>query len=291
MSKSKRSKIHPLGVPVPEGAWNLIISREGKSKEMLGPEAVESAIKAGFASEKDGVLCWNPRYKKDQKGKWQKWDGNPSSTVWRHIPPLSLAEGATVKFSMFSRMDRTLPKVDYTDAWTTEENAENLRNVAGTGDFRIGLMQTNGDKRPGKWQGFQVRIYPYLHRDAKSHTGGNDTSNCSYWYREKPGGDECLIDDYSQMDDRDGFKKLKHKQCLKFGMGPHAPFDEWFDVEVKLRRVDGKLHPVIRVHEEEVVLDAYEHKSKGFDTDFDKIDAVCISFNNMRPYCGLQIKM
>lgn len=291
MPKAKE-KPATLGCEIPGSkGWNLILSQEGRKGRIWNESEVRDALKCGFACERDGELHWNPRYRKDEKGRWKTWKGNPSSTVWRKIDRQSLGDGVTINIKMFSRMDRTLPKVDYTDKWGPDEISHNLRNVAGTGDFRVGLLQTDGSEKPGEWQGFQVRLYPYLHKDAKKYIGENDRSNCSYWYRSEPGGDECLMDDYSQMGDRDGFKKLKHKGQLKFGMGPHAPFDEWVDIQIKLRETDGKIHSTVKVHDDEIELEPYQHKTSGFGTGFTNIDAVCLSFNNMRPYCDLKIFM
>eukprot|EP00951_Prasinocladus_malaysianus_P035290 scaffold362671_cov16-Prasinocladus_malaysianus.AAC.1 len=184
-----------------------------------------------------------------------------------------------------------MPRVDYSDHWSPSEEVNNLRRVAGTGDFRIGLLQTDGEKCPGKWHAYQVRIYPYLHRNARHHIGASDTSNNSYWYRERPGGDDCLIDDYSQEEDHAGFKKLRHNGELKFGFGPHAPFDEFFDIKIVLK-VDPHSHrakSALTVHKEHIELDEYEHKTRGFDSEFHYIDAIALSYNNMRPYADIEI--
>ena len=57
-------------------------------------------------------------------------------------------------------------RVSYSDKWAPVEEQNNLRRVAGTGDFRIGLMQSNGGGM-GSWHAYQVRINPYLQREAK----------------------------------------------------------------------------------------------------------------------------
>ncbi len=141
----------------------------------------------------------------------------------------------------------------------------------------------------GSWHAYQVRVNPYLHKEAKKHIGKGDTSNSSHWYRAAPADGDLLIDDYSQEFNR--FSKIKHKGELKFGMGPHAPYDEWVDIEVrlKLRKNNNMMDASIRVHDDEVRLDPYKHVTKGFDTDFEHIDAVCFSFNNMRPYCDVRL--
>ncbi len=74
-------------------------------------------------------------------------------------------------------------------------------------------------------------------------------------------------------------------------MGPHAPYDEWVEVEVRLKMSkDMKtICPAVRVHNDEVRLDPYKHLTKGFDEDFEYVDAVCFSFNNMRPYCDVRL--
>ena len=61
-------------------------------------------------------------------------------------------------------------RVSYIDRWTPVEARNNLRRVAGTGDFRIRLMQTNGGSM-GKWHVYQVRV-----RGPLSPQGGEDAS-------------------------------------------------------------------------------------------------------------------
>ncbi len=91
------------------------------------------------------------------------------------------------------------------------------------------------------------------------------------------------MDDYSKELHR--FTQLKHKGELKFGIGPHAPYNEWVEIEVRLKiSKDMKMmHPTARVHNDEVRLDPYKHVTKGFIEDFQNVDAVCFNFNNMRP--------
>ena len=67
-------------------------------------------------------------------------------------------------------------RVSYSDKWAPVEEQNNLRRVAGTGDFRIGLMQINGGGM-GSWHAYHVRINPYPHREAKKHLEKDDTSN------------------------------------------------------------------------------------------------------------------
>lgn len=278
------------GLPVPGSPWNIVMSQEGSKKSLWDDKKTKQCLDDGIAKWKDGVLEWYPRYCKKDGKKWDNWDGNPSSTVWRMFPKTDLRRGVSVKMQMYSPMDKSLPRVDYSDSWSPEEEASNLRRVAGTGDFRVGLIQTGGERDMGKWHAYQVRLYPYLHREAKKHIGASDTSNCSYWYREKPGAKDCLMDDYSQDDDRDGFKKLRHDGELKFGMGPHSPYDTWIDVEIKLKMNGNRISSSVRVHNDTVVLDSYEHETRGFDSTFEHVDAVCLSFNNMRPYAGIKLK-
>eukprot|EP00873_Tetraselmis_striata_P033750 jgi/Tetstr1/454014/TSEL_040933.t1 len=275
------------------GGWRLIMSQEGSNNSIWDLERVKKCIGDGMADydAKRGALVWRPRYYKDSRGRWDNWDGNPSSNVWKQFPRTALKDGVCVRMRFSSKKDPSMPRVEYNDRWNGgKEEANNLRFVAGTGDFRVGLIQTNGKKDPGDWHVWQVRLYPYLHRDAKKHIGASDTSNSSYWYREKPGGKECLIDDYSQDHDRDGFKKLKHGGELKFGMGPHSPFDEPFDVEFTLKMTGARtVASTVKVHGDEVQLDKYEHKTSGFGDEFTHVDAVCWSFNNMRPYCDINL--
>jgi hypothetical protein len=76
------------------------------------------------------------------------------------------------------------------------------------------------------------------------------------------------MDDFSQEFHR--FTKLKHKGELKLGMGPHAPYNEWVEIEVRLKMIkDTKMIcPAVRVHNDEVRLDPLKHAPKGFDEDF-----------------------
>ncbi len=53
-------------------------------------------------------------------------------------------------------------RMSYNDKWAPAEDKKILRRVAGTGDFRIGLMQTNGGGM-GSWHAYQISINPYLH--------------------------------------------------------------------------------------------------------------------------------
>ena len=139
----------------------------------------------------------------------------------------------------------------------------------------------------GKWQAYQVRIIPYLHREAKRHLEKNDTRNYSHWYRAAPAAGDLLMDDFSQEFHR--FTKLKHKGELKFGMGPHAQYDEWVDIEVRLKMSKDMISPTVPVHNDEVRLDHYKHTTKEFDDGFEYVDAVCFSFNNMRPCCDVRL--
>jgi hypothetical protein len=70
-----------------------------------------------------------------------------------------------------------------------------LRRVAGMGDLRIGLMRISAEGME-KWHAYQVRINPYLHREAKNHLGKDDTINSSHWYRTARAEGGLLMDDY-----------------------------------------------------------------------------------------------
>ncbi len=74
-------------------------------------------------------------------------------------------------------------------------------------------------------------------------------------------------------------------------MGPHAPYDEWVEIEVWLNANKNMICSAVRVHIDEVRLDHYTHTTKGFDVDFEHVDAVCFSFNNMRPYCDIRLEL
>lgn len=288
-----KGKPAAAGEPVGEGPWRLTLSQEGSRGSLWNADTVRRHLAEGYASwsAPERVLYWRPRYHLGAGGRWTNWDGNPSGTMWRMVPRSSLRDGVRLLFRFFSRKEPGLPRVDYSERWTPEERADNLRNTGGTGDFRVGLLQTGGSPDMGQWQAYQVRLYPYLHREAKRHIGADDSSNCSHWYRSQPGGRDCLMDDWAQTGDRDGFSKLRHRGELKFGMGPHSPFDEWFEIEISLRLDDkGRVCPRVRVHEDTVELDPYEHRTTGFLGGFEEVDAVCFSFNNMRPYCDVRLQ-
>ena len=272
------------------GPWNLILSNEGKDSKRWIEPTVKKYIDNGYMKwDLDAKeLHWNPRFVK-KGNKYERVEGNPSGTIWRHIPPQDLSKGVTVKFQFYSRKAIEQKDVKYDDKWSEKEDVANLRRVAGTGDFRIALMQTNDETDSGLWHAYQCRIYPYLHKDAKHHIGESDTSNNSYWYRSTPGPKGTFTDDWSQESHR--FVKLNHKGELKFGFGPHSPYDQWVDVELNLTKDrKGMMKSSLRVHDQTIDLDPYEHKTKGFKTPFDKIDAYSIGFNNMRPYYDLRIK-
>ena len=74
-------------------------------------------------------------------------------------------------------------------------------------------------------------------------------------------------------------------------MGPHAPYDEWVVTEIRLKAKKDMICPAVRVHNDEVLLDPYKHLTKGFDEDFEYVDAVCFSFNNTRPYCDVRLEL
>ena len=273
------------------GGWRMIMSQEGSKRRLWDLGRVRGCLADGLGEYDgaSGVLTWRPMFYR-KGGKWSRWDGNPSSTVWKPFPRTALADGVRVRMAYNSKKDESLPGVDYGERWNGgEEQANNLRCVAGTGDFRVALIQTNGKKDPGQWHYWQVRINPHLHREAKTHIGADDASNSSYWYRETPGAEGTLIDDYSQ-DGVSGRKKLRHKGQLKFGMGPHAPFDQPVEVEFRLKSSGGRVRSSVRVGDDEVELDPYEHRTAGFGDEFTHVDAVCWSFNNMRPYCDVKLE-
>ena len=271
------------------GPWSVTLSQEGKDARLWTDKETIDYVKNGYAKWDDvnKSLIWNPRYI-PASPRSAKWKGNPSGTIIRSIPRQYVSDGCVVKLRM--RSEKVLIKeVDYSDTWSPDEQQNNLRRVAGTGDFRIGLLQSNGSDM-GQWHAYQVRIYPYLHRDAKTHIGSSDTSNCSYWYRDTPGPKNTLMDDWSQESHR--FKKLDHKGESKFGMGPHVEYGKWFEVEIKLKKgSDEMVSSSIRVHEDEVKLDPYKHATSGFSKPFLYVDAICLSYNNMRPYFDIQLKM
>jgi hypothetical protein len=131
-------------------------------------------------------------------------------------------------------------------------------------------------------------IDPHLHREAKKHLGKDNTSNSSRWYRAAPADGGLLMEDNSQEFRR--VRKLKYKRELKFGMGLHTPYVEWVQIEVRLKTNNGNktICPAVRVHNGEVRLDPYKHETKAFDENLQHVDAVCFSYNNMRPYCAVR---
>lgn len=289
---SKKPFTRALGIRVPGTTWRVSASHEGTRKKQLGYRELSRMLEQGLCVyEGLGVLAWNPRYTRDGEGKLRKWNGNPSTNIMTDIKPQRLENGISVTFWMKSEMDRSLgDKAEYSDTWRVEENSRNLRHPAGTGDFRIGLAQADGRWDPGKWHCYQARVFPYMHSDAKTHIGENDTSNSSHWYRDRQGGRGRLLDDYSQEGDLDGFKKLRHEGELKFGMGPHAPYGEWIKIRLQLHKRGDLVYPTLQVHNDVVGLDPYKHETNMAD-EFTHVDTLYVSFNNMRPYTGLKIKL
>lgn len=271
------------------GPWNVVLSTEGEKGILWSKEYTTDYLSKGYAKWHEDVkeLEWNPRYVKNGK-KYTSWKGNPSGTIWKHIEPQNLESGVELQFQIKTRKADEQSGVSYDDEWDNKEDVSNLRRVAGTGDFRIALAQSDMQGDMGKWHAYQVRCYPYLHREAVTHIGESDTSNNSYWYRDEPGPKNTFICDWSQMTHT--FKKLKHKGELKFGMGPHSPYDEWVTVAIKLKKVKDMMHSSIKIHNNEIHLTPYKHLTSGFDNKFTKVDAYAISFNNMRPYYDLRIR-
>jgi hypothetical protein len=186
------------GVKVGDGPWRAILSQKGDKKRMWTSEETEARLKKCYAKWAAPELQWCPRYYWDGR-RYDTWDGSPSGTVWRRIPRQSLRDGVRLLFIMISTRSEEQEKagrVNYSDMWAPTEEQNKLRRVVGTGDFRIGLMQTKGGGM-GSCHAYQVRIDPYLHRDAKKHLGKNDTSNSSHWYRAAPAEGDMLMDHYS----------------------------------------------------------------------------------------------
>ncbi len=269
--------------------WGLILSHEGRDARIESKEEHDQARKDGRIAVKNDGLHWYPRFMK--RDKWKRWSGNPSSTVYRSIKPQRLKDGVKVLIRMKSTKEPELEKkgwVDYDYKYDyKEESSKNLHMIAGTGDFRIGLFQKDGDYKD--WHGWQVRIHPHIHEAYKKHVGSNDLSNASHWYRRKSAKRDALLCDYMQdAGDHGGFKKIRHDGELKFKMGPNAPFDEFFDIELTLKEKDGYIYPTVRVHEDYIELDRYKHET-DMRGEFELVDAVALSFNNMRSYAGLVI--
>jgi hypothetical protein len=137
--------------------------------------------------------------------------------------------------------------------------AEQLAPRGGHGGLP-GWADANIDRKHGKVARLSSRINPYLHREAKKHLGKDDTRNSSHWYHAAPADGGMLMDDFSQEYHR--FTKIKEKGEL----GPHAPYDEWIEIEVRLKMRNNMIYPAVRVHNDEVRLDPYKHVTTGFDT-------------------------
>ena len=75
-------------------------------------------------------------------------------------------------------------------------------------------------------------------------------------------------------------------------MKPHAPIDEWMEIKFRLKMSKDRktICPTVRVHNDKVHLDTYKHETKGFDEDFQHVDAMCLSIINMWPYCDVRLK-
>ena len=84
---------------------------------------------------------------------------------------------------------------------------------------------------------------------------------------------------------------MLYKGPQKYGIDPHAPYDEWVEIEVrlKLRKAKRTIDDAVRMHDDEVRLDPYKHVTKGFDENFEHVDVVCFNFNNMGPYRDVKL--
>ena len=121
-------------------------------------------------------------------------------------------------------------------------------------------MQTNAGCM-GSWHAYQVRINSYLHKEAKKHYVKDDRSNSSHWYRVAPAAGDLLMDYFSKEFHR--FTKRNHSGELKFGMGPHAPYDAWLEIEVRMKANKDIICPAVRVHNDEVRLDPFQAYDEG----------------------------
>lgn len=293
-----------LGVTVPNSPWRVLFHHEKGNYGFDPPSVVRDYLSnTDLAVWTPPVLLWNPRYVfYAENSRVSNIDtprgATPGVDIWRPIPPQSTLNKISVRMRWKSshRMDVS---PDQIDTFEPGEFQGHLRRFSGTGDFRIGLVQASPDKNKNEWNYFQMRIFPFLHKDASDIIGANDRSNHSFYYRGRPGTKpHDLINDLSQ-DDRNGSAtgaiKLSHRGETKFGFGPQAPFDQFFDVIIELNPVySGSSFPAfapsLQIHQDKINLDPYVHATRGLDP-FTEVNALYISFNNLRPYRNIHIEI
>jgi hypothetical protein len=237
----------------------------------------------------DGGVEWQLR-----DAKMKRYDCD--STVILRVPAAKFDKKVTLRMEWY-----TVPS---NDTWKTDpegkaskggkvEVGDNLRCVAGTSDFRVGLFQTA--EKMSRWKGWQVRYHPHLAAWWGKHVGADDLSNASHWHRAPPSKKEGLLDDWAQSGEYGKDGTGDHSAFVKvgkFGFGAAAPVEGWYAVEITLERDGGgTISPSLRVHEstyDAKVMKTFKFANKATP---DYIDAIAVSFNNTsRPYAALRIR-
>ncbi len=327
--------------PGVDSPWSIIIGKDdGPLNEYIQKKWINRGVAQWDNEEK--ALLWRPRYvwvDKDDDNK-QVADGegkrklvNKNMTVWRKLSKKLYFDNkkeSSVKVKMMWKMDTKAipednkPEEDYNYDFDSQENV--LRGLRGTGDFRLclleGIFSDNGEvitdtktkKTMAFWPGYQVRFNPFVHKKLGEWTGANDNSNASHWYRDKPAPPvhPGIADDWCQSreyDNHAGWDKIRTETGLKFPLASHAPFDEWFPVEVTItrREDDGKYYyqSTFDVNGDNHILKEYrfeidngELKGTGDSNatvndmkKLDYVDTLAISFTNIRPYGTVHIKI
>lgn len=306
------------GVRVGDGPWRVTVSSD---RSFHAVADVAELVRTGLASWDAAaqVLTWRPRYRPSEKG-WLRYPANSSSCVWTSIPPVDLSGGkaGSVRFWMRVATPRALTGDDATytkgstkglagasptldvKEFTGKAGTGSIRNVGGTGDFRIALWSTtgaDGSLAPQeKWSAYQFRAYPFLFEAAKKHTGVSDSSNASDWFRVRPGAEGCMTEDACQSledEERGGRSFTKFD---KVAMGPNAPLDEWFPIGFDMSGF-GTDKPRVRVSINGDQADRDLSKrldkirtSRGL-VPYSRVDALSLGFNNMREYYKVEITL
>ncbi len=199
------------------------------------------------------------------------------TTIHRYFNETSFEEGDRITLTLnwesdgedSSRRDFDCSDEDPTDQGTAISDRY-LRCLAGTGDFRIGLFQSNTKIGSGScegnskkencdsgesptrdfddYRGFQFRIHPHLSRgyediDARlkeEHSDGDSEShiNLNLWSRIDE-GEHGLMSDECQAEDHCGFSKSDDWGTQPVSWGPDMPFGEARELRVEIEKASS----------------------------------------------------
>lgn len=227
------------------------------------------------------------------------------STIYKKMPVASVGIGQKLVLSMLWRSvlkpgsnAGDCPAANLKGIFTGREitgTTKEVRCIAGTGDFRLGLFDTGGSFDQSKmsgWKAFQVRFHPHLMKVFEGHSGANDSSNASAWMRMRSSPAEGLLDDWCQHGG-DGKQQCGFTggKLSKIQTGAEAPFfPEWYVVRVELVRSGDKVFkPSLTLHNTTYQVDEanYADSKLGMPVN---VDAIAIAFPNRRPYQEIQIR-